>query len=68
MTDGRQPNVADRVEHAGFDPLPPEVEHPSERRWWGSHVRELRWQAELAHLLVDPISRGSACRAAMART
>jgi pimeloyl-ACP methyl ester carboxylesterase len=28
------------------------------RRWWGRHVRELRWQAELARLLVDPVYRG----------
>ena len=27
-------------------------------RWWGRHVRELRWQAELARLLVDPVYRG----------
>jgi len=61
MTDGRQPtlHVADRVEHTGFDPLPPEAENASKRRWWGSHVRELRWQAELARLLVDPIFRGA---------
>jgi len=28
------------------------------RRWWGRHVQELRWQAELARLLVDPVFRG----------
>ncbi|MGI8631341.1 MAG: esterase/lipase family protein [Solirubrobacterales bacterium] len=27
-------------------------------RWWGSHVREGRWQAEMARLLVDPTYRG----------
>src|SRR5918998_1346269 len=27
-------------------------------RWWGRHVQELRWQAELARLLVDPVYRG----------
>ena len=26
--------------------------------WWGSHLRELRWQAELARLLADPVWRG----------
>jgi pimeloyl-ACP methyl ester carboxylesterase len=28
------------------------------RRWWGRHLQELRWQAELARLLVDPVYRG----------
>src|SRR3954451_4726030 len=27
-------------------------------RWWGRHVHELRWQAELGRLLVDPVYRG----------
>src|SRR3954452_18587177 len=27
-------------------------------RWWGRHLQELRWQAELARLLVDPVYRG----------
>ena len=31
---------------------------PLEPRWWGAHVRELRWQAELARLLADPVWRG----------
>src|SRR5690349_739859 len=26
--------------------------------WWGRHVQELRWQAEFARLLVDPVYRG----------
>src|SRR4051794_6309149 len=30
----------------------------TEPRWWGRHVHELRWQAELARLLVDPVYRG----------
>ncbi len=29
-----------------------------ERRWWGRHAHELRWQAELVRLLVDPVFRG----------
>lgn len=29
-----------------------------EAKWWGSHVREVRWQAELARLLADPVWRG----------
>src|SRR4051794_29738120 len=30
----------------------------TEQLWWGRHVQELRWQAELARLLVDPVYRG----------
>jgi triacylglycerol lipase len=26
--------------------------------WWGAHLREFRWQAELARLLADPVWRG----------
>ena len=29
-----------------------------EPRWWGTHLREMRWQAELARLLADPVWRG----------
>jgi triacylglycerol lipase len=28
-------------------------------RWWGDHLRELRWQLELGRLLVDPVLRGA---------
>ena len=28
------------------------------RRWWGRHLHEMRWQAELARLLVDPVYHG----------
>jgi triacylglycerol lipase len=34
------------------------VEDRIEPRWWGRHLHELRWQAELARLLVDPVYRG----------
>jgi triacylglycerol lipase len=27
-------------------------------RWWGRHLHELRWQAELGRLVVDPVYRG----------
>jgi triacylglycerol lipase len=30
----------------------------TEAKWWGGHLREFRWQAELARLLADPIWRG----------
>ena len=40
----------------------PDVNGPSrsvrEATWWGGHVREMRWQAELARLLADPVWRG----------
>lgn len=29
-----------------------------EPKWWGAHLREVRWQAELARLLADPVWRG----------
>jgi pimeloyl-ACP methyl ester carboxylesterase len=31
---------------------------PAADRWWGRHLQEMRWQAELARLLVDPVYRG----------
>src|SRR3954466_6992547 len=31
---------------------------PVTDRWWGRHLQEMRWQAELARLLVDPVYRG----------
>src|SRR4051794_23399746 len=41
-----------------FDPTPPPPAQSPERRWWGRPVAEMRWQAELARLLVDPVFRG----------
>src|SRR3954468_21126138 len=29
-----------------------------EELWWGRHVQELRWQAELGRLLLGPVYRG----------
>lgn len=64
-------NTAGQREHAGnARPLPLEVQRsafdpgavPSPsvapERWWGGHLRELRWQLELVRLLVDPVFRG----------
>src|SRR3954453_15334624 len=31
---------------------------PVADRWWGRHLQEMRWQAELARLLVNPVYRG----------
>jgi pimeloyl-ACP methyl ester carboxylesterase len=42
--------------NASFDPVEGPA-HP-QRRWWGSPLREYRWQFELARLLVDPVWRG----------
>jgi triacylglycerol lipase len=43
---------------AEFDPTPP-GDAPATRRWWGRHLREMRWQAEAARLLVDPVFYGA---------
>jgi triacylglycerol lipase len=43
-----------------YDPTPPgqAAPPPPPERWWGNHLAELRWQAELARLVVDPVFRG----------
>jgi triacylglycerol lipase len=38
-------------------PVPPPLPAHAPR-WWGHHFRELRWQAEFARLLVDPVYQG----------
>lgn len=48
--------VPDAVRESSFDPSAPPVPEPE--IWWGAHLRELRWQAELARLLVDPVYTG----------
>jgi triacylglycerol lipase len=51
--------LPDAVQEAAFDPVaPPAGPAPPPERWWGDHVGELRWQLELARLLVDPVYRG----------
>ena len=40
-----------------YDPTPPPPD-TEPRRWWGRHLQEVRWQAELARLLVDPVFAG----------
>lgn len=48
------------MSRAAFDPTPPgfgDTVAPAEP-WWGNHLTEMRWQAELARLLVDPVYRG----------
>lgn len=46
---------------AAFDPTPPGHGEPVApvEPWWGNHLGEVRWQAELARLLVDPVYRGA---------
>lgn len=44
-------------EAASFSPREPDGTRDPER-WWGNHLAEMRWQAELARLLVDPVYRG----------
>lgn len=41
-----------------FDPTPPTAGFAEPRRWWGRPLAEMRWQAELARLLVDPVYQG----------
>ncbi len=43
---------------AVVEPIEQAVEPLADPRWWGAHVREFRWQAELARLLADPVWRG----------
>ena len=59
MNAGVQPFdvLADGVEGASLDPAPPGSQGEP-RRWWGNHLGEFRWQAELARLVVDPVFRG----------
>ena len=50
--------LPDAVEHAAFDPAERGHHRPPAPRWWGDHLGEMRWHAELARLLVDPVYRG----------
>jgi triacylglycerol lipase len=34
------------------------IDSADEPRWWGNHLRELRWQLDAARLLTDPVLRG----------
>jgi hypothetical protein len=51
------PSFSPPPDEAAFDPTPPGRARRPTRRGVGNHVRELRWQAELARLLVDPLFR-----------
>ena len=48
--------LPDSVTDSSFDPMP--AHGPQEKAWWGRPLAEIRWQAELARLLVDPVYAG----------
>ena len=50
--------MAETIDRAGLDPAVPAAPPSEPRRWWGRHLAETRWQAELTRLLVDPVFRG----------
>lgn len=49
--------LPDSVVESSFTPTPPGAEEP-QRRWWGRHISEFRWTAELATLTLDPAFYG----------
>jgi triacylglycerol lipase len=52
-------DLAHDIAEASFDPTPPGTGAQRAPGCWGRPVAELRWQAELARLVIDPIYRGS---------
>lgn len=48
--------LPDAVMQSSFDPVPAPAH--SEPAWWGRPFAELRWQGELARLLMDPVYTG----------
>jgi triacylglycerol lipase len=46
------------VQRSAFDPGAVPSPSVAPERWWGGHLRELRWQLELVRLLADPVFRG----------
>jgi pimeloyl-ACP methyl ester carboxylesterase len=52
------PTPSSALADSSFDPTVPGAAEPADRRWWGDHLAEMRWQAELARLLIDPVYRG----------
>ena len=55
---GSLPRVSEILDDTGLDPAVPADPPAEPRRWWGRPLAEVRWQAELARLLVDPVYRG----------
>ena len=56
--EGDGDGLLDSIEDASFDPTQPGQAEETPR-WWGNHLGEFRWQAELARLLIDPVYRGT---------
>jgi len=52
----RQP---ESVPEVGPESVPEVVAAVAAARWWGTHLREVRWQAELVRLLADPVYQGT---------
>ena len=50
--------MSEILDDVGLDPAVPVAPPAEPRRWWGRPLAEVRWQAELARLLVDPVFRG----------
>src|SRR5919107_1112753 len=50
--------LLESLDDAAFDPTQPGEAGSPPPRWWGNHLGEFRWQAELARLMVDPVWRG----------
>jgi pimeloyl-ACP methyl ester carboxylesterase len=51
--------VPEAIEESSFTPTPPGAADASrQRHWWGRHISEFRWQAELATLAFDPVFYG----------
>ena len=48
--------LPESITSSSFDPVSPPAHH--EKPWWGRPIAEVRWQAELARLLVDPVYAG----------
>jgi pimeloyl-ACP methyl ester carboxylesterase len=57
VTAASEQGLVEAIDDASFDPAAPGTPNP-ERRWWGRHFAEMRWQAEFARLLADPVFRG----------
>ena len=55
---GYAARVSETLDDAGLDPAVPAAPPAQPRRWWGRHLAEVRWQAELGRLLLDPVYRG----------